>query len=123
MLTCQQVQDVLTHVLQELLGFADLDPLSLALAHSGYTDICDVITMMQNDIDALEYENDNQELVSMPSPARNLLRIFNSYHVYRYEDSDPIGDDWASITPQEFNEFRVGDYTVIINSSTTGYAQ
>ena len=38
----------------------------------------------------------------MPSPAWTLLRIFNAYHVYWYEEGDPIGDDWTSITAQEF---------------------
>ena len=123
MLTRQQAQDALTHVLQSLLGFTNTDPLPLALARSGYTDIHHVITMTQDDINALEYEDDNQELVAVPSPARNLLRVFNSYHVYRYEEGDPIGDAWATITAQEFNEFHVGVYTVIINPSPAGYAR
>jgi hypothetical protein len=122
MLTRQQAQDTLTHILQVLLGFNDTDPLPLALVRSGYTDIRHVITMTQEDINALEYEDGNQDVVSVPSPARNLLRVFNAYHVYRYKEGDPIGDGWTSITPQEFNEFRVGVYTVIINPSPAGYA-
>jgi hypothetical protein len=122
MLTRQQAQDALTHVLQTLLRFADSDPLPLSLVCSGYTDIRHVITMAQDDINALEYEDGNQGVVGMPSPARTLLRIFNAYHVYQYEDGDPIGDGWTSITPQEFNEFCVGVYTVINNPSPAGYA-
>jgi hypothetical protein len=123
MLTRQQAQDALTHVLQALLGFIDTNPLPLALVCSGYTDIHHVITMTQDDIDALEYEDGNQNVVGMPSPARNLLRIFNAYHVFQYEEGDPIGDGWTSIMPQEFNEFRVGVYTIIINPSPAGYAR
>jgi hypothetical protein len=123
MLSRQEAQDALTHVLQALLGFADSNPLPLALVRSGYTDIRHVITMTQGDIDALEYKDGNQGIVGVPSPARNLLRIFNAYHVYRYGDGDPIGDGWTSITPQEFNEFRVGVYTAINNPSPAGYAQ
>jgi hypothetical protein len=66
MLTCQQVQDVLTHVLQMPLGFIDTNPFPLALVHSGYTNIHHVITMMQDDIDALDYEDGNQDVVGMP---------------------------------------------------------
>ena len=124
MLTHQQAQDMLTHVLQSLLGFTDTNPLPLvALTRSGYTNIHHVITMMQDDIDALEYEDDTQVLVTMPSPARTLLRIFNAYHVYRYEEGDPIGDDWTSIMAQEFNDFRIGPYPVIINPSPSGYVR
>ena len=83
MLTRQQAQDVLTHILQSLLGFTDTDPLPLALARSGYTNIRHVITMTQDNIDALEYEDNTQTLVTVPSPAWTLLRIFNTYHVYR----------------------------------------
>ena len=122
MLTRQQAQDALTHVLQVLLGFTNTDPLPLALICSGYTDICHVITMTQDNIDALEYEDGNQDIVGMPSPARNLLRIFNAYHVYWYKEGDPIGDGWTSIMPQELNDFRVGVYTIIINPLPTGYA-
>ena len=123
MLTRQQAQDVLTHVLQLLLGFTDTDPLPLALAQSGYTDIHHVITMTQDDIDALDYEDSNQDVVGVPSPARNLLRIFNAYHVYWYKEGDPIGDGWTSIMPQEFNNFRVSVYTIIINPSPAGFAR
>jgi hypothetical protein len=75
--------------------------------------------MMQDDINALDYEDENQ----VPSPAQNLLRILNAYHVYRYEKGDSIEDGWTSIMPQEFNDFRVGVYTVIINPSPAGYAR
>jgi hypothetical protein len=123
MLTRQQAQDALTHVLQTLLGFTeDSIPLPLALVCSGYTDICHVITMTQDDIDALDYKDSNQDVIGMPSPARNLLWIFNAYHVYRYEEGHPIGDGWTSIMPQEFNDFHVGVNTVIINPSPAGYA-
>jgi hypothetical protein len=118
MLTRQQVQDALTHVLQSLLGFTNTDPLPLALARSGYTNI---ITMTQDDNNALEYKDDNQELVAMSSPARTLLRIFNAYHVYRYAEGNPIGDGWTSITAQEFNSFCIGPYPVIINPSPSGH--
>jgi hypothetical protein len=123
MLTRQQAQDALTHVLQMLLGFTDTDPLPLSLTWSGYTDIHHVITMTQDNIDALEYEDDTQVLVTVPSPAWTLLRIFNTYHVYRYEEGDPIGDDWTSITAQEFNDFCIGPYPAIINSSPSAYVR
>jgi hypothetical protein len=107
---------------QVLLGFTNTGPLPLALICSGYTDIRLVITMTQDNIDALEYEDGNQDIIGVPSPAWNLLRIFNAHHVYRYKEGDPIGDGWTSITPQEINEFYVGVYTVIINPSPAGYA-
>jgi hypothetical protein len=123
MLTRQQAQDALTHVLQSLLGFTNTDPLPLALARSGYPDIRHIITMTRDDINALEYKADTQVLIAMPSPARTLLQIFNAYHVYRYEEGDPIGDDWTSIMAQEFNDFCIGPYPVIINPSPSGYVQ
>jgi hypothetical protein len=79
--------------------------------------------MTQDDINALEYEADTQALITVRSPARTLLRIFNMYHVYRYEEGDPIGDDWTSLMAQEFNEFHIGPYTSIINPLSSAYVR
>jgi hypothetical protein len=49
--------------------------------------------MTQDDIDALTYEDESTMIVKVPVPAQPLLQILKAYHIYRYEEGDPIGDD------------------------------
>jgi hypothetical protein len=97
MLTHQQGQLALTHVLEGLFQFTGTDPLPLALAAAGYNDIRQVITMTQAEIDALTYPDaTTNTVINVPVPALSFLWILKAYHVYRHENSDPIGDDWSS---------------------------
>jgi hypothetical protein len=113
MLTRQQGQLALTHVLQVLFQSTDNNPLSLALAVVGYMDICQVIMMMQDEINALTYEDASKAVFSVPVPAQLYLWILKAYHAYQHEESDPIGDDWASIMVEEFDTFHIVDYIML----------
>jgi hypothetical protein len=123
MLTRQQGQLALTHVLENLFQFSGTNPLPLALAAAGYNDIRQVITMTQTEIDALTYPDAANATISVPVPVPALafLRILKAYHVYRHEEGDSIGDDWTSIMVEAFDTFRVDDYNVITSTSPPGY--
>ena len=68
MLTRQQAQLALTHVMETLFQFTDTDPLPLALSKAGYTDIRQIITMTQDKIDALTYEDDSGMVIGVSVP-------------------------------------------------------
>jgi hypothetical protein len=121
MLTHQQGQLALTHVMERLFQFSSTDPLSLALAATGYNDIRQVITMTQAKIDALTHPDSTNAAISVPVPALSFLWVLKVYHVYRHEEGDPIGDDWTSIMVEAFDTFRVEDYNVITLTSPLGY--
>ena len=97
MLTRQQGALALTHVLEVLFQFTNTDPLPLALTMARYSDIRQVITMSQDEIDALTYVDASQNTVSVPVPARAYLRILKAYHAHRHEEGDSIGDNWTLI--------------------------
>ena len=88
---------------------------------AGYSDIRQVITMSQAEIDMLTYVDDSQNTVSVPVPARAYLQILKTYHAHQHEEGDSIGNNWTSITAEQFDEFRIVDYNVITLGSTTGY--
>jgi hypothetical protein len=79
--------------LEVLFQFTNTDPLPLALTAAGYMDIRQVITMTQDEIDALTYEDASKTIISVPVPAQSYLWILKVYHAYRHEEGDPIGDD------------------------------
>jgi hypothetical protein len=62
MLTRQQAQLALTHVLEMLFQFTNTDHLPLALTRVGYTDIHQLIMMTQDKIDALLFSVEKLEL-------------------------------------------------------------
>jgi hypothetical protein len=82
MLTRHQGAQALTHVLNVLFQFSDNDPLPLALTKAGYSDIRQVVTMSQLEIDGLTYEDGAQSTLPVPVPARAYLRILKAYHAY-----------------------------------------
>ena len=75
MLTHQQGQLALTHVLQVLFQSTDNNPLSLALTVVGYMDIRQVIMMMQEEINALTYEDASKAVISVPVPAQIITQV------------------------------------------------
>ena len=83
MLTHQQGQLALDHVLEQLLHCNETNPLRKALTEHGYLDIRDVITMDNRDIDALTYTGTDNQVVDIPAPAHMLLRILKGYHTYQ----------------------------------------
>ena len=111
MLTRQQGQLALIHVLENLFHFTDANPLWKGLHEHGYLDIRDVIAMDPHSIDTLTYANADND-VDVPAPARTLLHVLKGYHAYRYAEASPIGDNWTSITAEEFDEYRVTEYNV-----------
>jgi hypothetical protein len=107
MLTWQQGQTAFTHILEEVFQLWDNEPLYKALTTVGCNDIRHLINMSLEDIDALQYTNDDNNEVPVPSHAQALLRILKAYHIHRIDQGDPIGDAWISITAEQFDSYCI----------------
>ena len=113
----QQVA-ALDHVLSVGFGLAAGSPLILALATAGYETIYDVLNMSKADIDALVYDDNGTER-PVPQPRKVLLDIIIQYMFYRRDSGNPIGDDWTSLTPTDFDQFRVSpDFLTKLTDTT-----
>ena len=53
---------------------------------------------------------------------KGLVRIFQAFIVHRGQMGNPIGDDWTSITVQEFDEFRVLPTTILVMTGNVANA-
>jgi len=59
-LTCSEAKDVLAHVIKNVFKLPDDNPLSKAFAKDGITDIHDLLTMSDGEVDSLVYDDKNQ---------------------------------------------------------------
>ena len=47
-----------------------------------------------------------------------ILRDFKSYVGHRHSCGDPIGEDWESVTPEEFDQYKIGpDFMALVTES------
>ena len=108
------------HVLNVVFEVPKDGPLYKALMKSGDTDIRDTISLSEADIDSLTYDKSDTE-TDVPLSRRDkvLLRIFKHYIIHRSSTGSPIGDDWLSITQEDFDRYRVSpDYVAVSLGAT-----
>ena len=107
----------LVHVLKEVFDLDDDDPLSKSLSEQHLTDIRDLMSYSFEQVQEFTYKDDTGASIPVPTHQLNLFRILQEYIVHRQTQGDPIGDDWTSITQEQFNEYRVSsDYLVTLQS-------
>jgi hypothetical protein len=106
-------RDMFDHVLAVLLQAKDTDPLTLAMRDLGYSDLCDIINMSDDEIFDLVYEKSGatgakKVAASVPVPPahRQRLRIFISMY---YACFTALGShvDVGSITYTDFTDYRI----------------
>ena len=103
----------LTHILNDVFERGDGTPLSEAMEQHGITEMLDLISLCQEDIDSLTYldPEDTDNLVKLSIGDKNVIRTFLAYVNHRADNGDPIGDTWTSITHDMFAEYRNGNRT------------
>jgi hypothetical protein len=102
----------------------DDNPLSLALQKAFLVDIYDVLAMPFHDIDRLEYVDDQGKVVMLPNGYRYMIRIIKHYDSYRTADGDPIGDNWKTVTADQYNEYHLSaDYANVSSLSSSSPAR
>ena len=92
------------HIMDEVLGRPIL---KTALESEGIQDICALLTLDEETIDALLH-SDEEGTTSVPLSRgdRNLIKVFLGYYRYRAATGNPI-EDWLSVEVEDFNEFRL----------------
>ncbi len=120
-LTRTKVSAAFDHVLTVVFGVPKDGPLYKALVKSGDTDMRDVISLSESDIDSLTYDKSDTETDIPLARHEKVLRcIFKHYLLHCSSIGSPIGLDWLSITHEDFDEYQVGpDYVAVSLGVTT----
>ena len=92
------------HIMDEVLGRPIL---KAALESEGIQDICALLTIDEETIDALSHsDEEGTTTVPLSRGDRNLIKVFLGYYRYRVTTGNPI-EDWLSVELEDFNEFRL----------------
>jgi hypothetical protein len=102
----------LAYIINDVFDLYDNNSLALALENKGCKDIYDVISMSDNDIDSLTYINTNNDIVTLQGVLKNKIRILQQYIMHIYCSNEPIGNDWESITAENFDIYRTSTYLI-----------
>ena len=111
-LTNPEGSEVLAYIINDVFQLDDDDSLALALETKSCKDIYDLILMSDDDISSLTYANANKDMVKLQGALKNKIRIFQQYIMYRYCLNEPIGNDWESITAENFDTYRTITYLI-----------
>ena len=111
-LTQTKVTEVFDHLLNVVFRVPKDGPLYKALMKSGDMDIRDILWLDQTDIDSLTYDrSDTEKNIPLSRWDKVLINIFKQYILHCSSKGLPIGNDWLSITPEDFGKYRIGsDY-------------
>ena len=107
-LTRQQRMDAMDHVVTTVLDQAADGAIMLALQQSGTIDILLLASLSETQIDNLKVSS----TTAVPNPPilapghLGLIKAIVAYERWRSAMSNPIDDDWMSVTFDEFNTFR-----------------
>jgi len=111
-LTRAKAIEAFKHILSNVLKVPEDGPLSQALEKAGYDDIWALVTLSDEDIDSLTFDQSNKEKdIPLGKAHQSLLRIFYHYCDHQSHIGVPIGDDWFAVSADDFNAYRISsDY-------------
>jgi len=99
-------------VLKQVIGIPDDDFLLKALDNDGLDSIPDLLTLTDDQIDALFYNDSTGERV-LPLSSRNKLRILHSWNFHLQQVQGVRRVDWldtTSVNEDEWDEYRIAIY-------------
>jgi hypothetical protein len=116
---------ILDHVLKGVLGFDDDDLLLKALDGNGLDSLPDVVSLSDNQIDSLSFDNGTGTWL-LPVASRNKLRVFRSWNQYlrHIHGGQPV--DWMDetvVNEDQWEEYRGAIYRVPIQAPKTPNAR
>jgi len=110
-LTRAKAREAFDYVVNVVFQVSKEGPLYKALEKSGDTDIRDMISLRNPDIESLTYDrSDTEKDTPLTSGDKNLICIFQYYILYHHSIGDPIGQDFWSISTEDFEDYRLGHY-------------
>ena len=105
--TRAEANEAFNHVLNDVLGRGDSSSLKSSLLIEGITDIFDLITLTDDTVDSLLYEDPDKEgsFSQVKRGDKMLLRCFISYQ--RHLESHLGNFDYKAITQTDFDNYRI----------------
>ena len=103
--TLTQAKDAFTYVLENVIENKNV---TRALKHEGIDNIISFVKLTDDIVDNLAYHDPNpniQKLQKLKIGEIGLIKSFIHYVHFR-EKTNPIGNDWKSITMDDFDQFR-----------------
>ena len=102
-------KDVMERVLFDMLGQSSTSDLVLSLAQGDYTQIRDIVTMTDDDINVLFHTGSDSRKCLPSRPQCNLIRLLQHFVHYRRDCGEDIvtDRDWMSISYDTFRAFRI----------------
>jgi len=89
-----------------------------ALEKSGDNDVMAMISLRGCDIDTLTFDrSDTEKNIPLTRNDKNLLCIFQGYLLHRHSIGNPIGQDFWSISAEDFEDYRLGHYLTTLADS------
>ena len=105
-ITRAEAKDAFNHVLDKVLDRGDLSSLKKALIDNVITDIFDLVTILDEVIDSLAYEDpDDKIFYPVKRGDKMLLRYFLAYHQSLESDTGDV--DYKAITQANFDSYRI----------------
>lgn len=117
-LTRDQAKAAMTYILETIFNLNADSILHKSLERAAITSPLDLITMREVEYELLDYEDSQKAILTIPRGYSGLLRAFKAFISYQVSKGISIDDNtWTTITPDEFNSFRVSS-TYLQNLST-----
>jgi hypothetical protein len=97
------------HILDVVLERDDNTPLKQALLQQGYNDIHALAVLTNDVVDSVTFDNPDEEEFELPilKFEKALISTFLDLIIHRNNINNPVGNNWASITKAEFDDFRI----------------
>jgi hypothetical protein len=118
-LTHAQCMTAFQHITENVMLKEDTDSLMKALANAGVNDIFTLIGLSKQKIKALKYDK-NGILTVLDPGSQNEVTTFVAYVCHRIHIGTPIGTNYLSITQEEFDNYRCGDYMALLMADASG---
>ena len=95
-------------LLKTVLGWNDLTPAYVSIIQNGYATITDIITMDNDEIDDMTYENVSV-VSAVPRVQKKMLKhvlLYYKYEISRRASQSFDASDWLTVTSDSFTDFR-----------------
>ena len=107
-MTREQARAAMTHILDNVLNLPPQSPVHSALERAAIFTPIDLVTLDRGEFEELLYTDGDGEVMPLPKGYAGLLRGFQAFILYKRNNGTPLGENtWATLTDEEFNEFRL----------------
>ena len=85
------------------------------MAYEKIKDVIQLANLTELEIKCMNYKDDAGVIQTLRKGDMGILRAFTSYIGYMHSCGDPIGEDWSSITIDDFDQYRIGpDFMALV---------